>query len=289
MKTILITGSHGFIGGKLGNDYFREYNTITLSRSDGLSSKKNIHVKGDITDHCFLEKVCDKYRPDFVIHCAGIAHQKTGSIELGEYLRVNSYASEALAKASAAANPETVFIFLSSISVYGEKNLICPVRENSRCKPSSDYACSKLDAEKRLARLFNKGCLKKLHMLRIAPVYDSTWTLNLDKRIFAFAKTAYIKFGSGNQRMSAVSISNLTDFIGFLVDKQHGFGQRHCGIYNICDEKPYSFKEIISTFKESTYQPDRFIIKMPLALLWVLVRISGFILKKKEGVAVLLP
>jgi len=44
------------------------------------------------------------------------------------------------------------FIFLSSISVYGEDNLKDSVSEESECNPSSDYAQSKLDAEKRLIK-----------------------------------------------------------------------------------------------------------------------------------------
>ena len=197
-------------------------------------------------------------------------------------MRVNSYASENLAKASVVANPDVHFIFLSSISVYGEENIDGFISEEDECNPSSDYADSKLDAEKRLVKLYNAGELKKLDLLRLAPVYDSDWSLNLERRVFAPGKTAYIKFGSGEQKMSAVARSNLVEFIEFIVKKQYEPGERYCNILNVCDEQPYSFKEIIKTFKQSKYQPDRVVITIPLFFVWILTRLAGLLWKNKK-------
>ena len=55
-----------------------------------------------------------------VIHCAGIAHQKIKAVDAVTYMRVNSEATENLAKAVAECNPGVCFIFFSSVSVYGE-------------------------------------------------------------------------------------------------------------------------------------------------------------------------
>ncbi|GAI35946.1 unnamed protein product, partial [marine sediment metagenome] len=172
--------------------------------------------------------VCEKYFPDVVIHCAGIAHQKIGTVDFATYMRVNSEATENLAKAAAKCNPDVYFIFLSSISVYGEGPQIITtpfkyvnssnppipplpkggevefnngVGEDSDCWPSSDYAVSKLDAERRLIALSDKGTLNSLVILRLAPVYDFDWSFNLDRRVLAPKGIAYIRFGSGSQRM----------------------------------------------------------------------------------------
>jgi len=56
-----------------------------------------------------------------------------------------------------------------------------------------------------------------LIILRLAPVYDRKWSLNLDRRIFTPKKIAYLRFGSGLQKMSALAKSNLIDFIEFLI------------------------------------------------------------------------
>ncbi|MDI6688789.1 MAG: hypothetical protein QME06_11275, partial [Desulfobacterales bacterium] len=40
-------------------------------------------------------------------HCAGIAHQKIGMVDSATYMRVNSRATENLAKPAAKSNPRT--------------------------------------------------------------------------------------------------------------------------------------------------------------------------------------
>jgi len=91
------------------------------------------------------------------------------------------------------------------------------IGENGECQPSSDYSISKLDAERRLIALANEGIINSLFILRLAPVYDREWSFNLNKRVFAPKKMAYIRFGSGLQRMSALARPNLVDFIEFLI------------------------------------------------------------------------
>ena len=49
--------------------------------------------------------ICEKYSPDVVIHCAGIAHQKIGAVDSATYTRVNSEVTENLANAGAKTNP----------------------------------------------------------------------------------------------------------------------------------------------------------------------------------------
>ncbi|MCK5097988.1 MAG: NAD-dependent epimerase/dehydratase family protein, partial [Desulfobacteraceae bacterium] len=248
------------------------------------SESKFVSVKGDITEIDLLDKLCKGYKPDIIIHCAGIAHQRFSSVNLDEYHLVNSYATENLAKAAIKANPDVYFMFLSSISVYGEDRIKGIVSENDVCNPSSDYAKSKLDAEKRLIKLYDAGLLKKLDILRLAPVYDSEWALNLDRRVFAFKKLAYIKFGSGEQEMSAVSRQNLVDFIKYRVNQAKDSTQdnSHYNIFNVCDHEPYKFTEIIRVFKRSEHQPDRLVLCIPLVFVWFASRFAGLVLKNKQ-------
>jgi nucleoside-diphosphate-sugar epimerase len=276
---ILITGASGFIGRLLCQH---------LSLSAEIAALSNLYYYSaiganvswsvaDICDHEATESVLSSVRPDILIHCAGIAHQKIGNIGADEYYRVNSLATEHLAKASLSSNHDVHIIFLSSISVYGEKYSSGAVNEDNSCKPSSDYAESKLDAEIRLRRLHDSGRLKRLDILRLSPVYDSEWSLNLDRRVFAPKKGAYLRFGEGHQKMSAVSRQNVADFIEFLIRNSEGFGERYCNTYNVCDEQPYSFKTIIDTFRQSPYHPDRLVVPIPLSLIWGLTRMAGLV------------
>jgi len=227
-----------------------------------------------------MAAICEKYYPDVVIHCAGIAHQKIGAVDPAKYMRVNSEATENLAKVASKCNPDIRFIFLSSVSVYGEdKKLSVPASEGNGCYPSSDYAASKLDAEQRLVVLFNEGIIRDLVILRLAPVYDREWSLNLDRRVFAPRKLTYLRFGSGSQRMSALARPNL---IGFIIQILQSKDYPKHRVFNVCDTKPYEFNAIIRAFRESGIRPNGPVISVPLLAVWVATRLVGAFLPKKK-------
>lgn len=283
-KIILVTGASGFIGQAVCRRLWEEYNIIALDHTPSHTKQKGnlTFVKAGIEDGNLLQNICEKYKPDVVIHCAGIAHQKIGNIDKDEYFHINSHASEDIAKRAVAANPDVHFVFLSSISVYGEDHFQKTVSEEFPCVPSSDYAHSKLDAEKRLTKLCLSSELKRLDILRLAPVYDSGWTLNLDKRVFAPRKMAYIKFGSGYQKMSAISRQNLVDFIHYRVSQQKDSSSLFCRTFNVCDEKPYSFSEIINYFKDPKNHGNKPTIPVPLWLVKIATNTAGLIFKRQR-------
>ena len=227
---VLITGAAGFIGNELCRRLAADNKVIGVDITGPRDGALNIAwEQADLTDGDSVAAICEKHSPDVVIHCAGISHQKIGAVDSATYMRVNSEATENLAKAVAKTNPDVCFIFFSSVSVYGEGPQITPITrikstktnnngvdEGGECRPSSDYAVSKLDAERRLIALYDDGKLHNLVILRLAPVYDRYWSLNLDRRVFAPGKLAYLRFGSGSQRMSALARPNLVEFIEFL-------------------------------------------------------------------------
>lgn len=281
MNKIIITGVNGFIGSQSFQNLCHLFESAigvdlhVNEENDGLMAL-------DLTDFDTVVKTMNTLKPDVIIHCAGIAHQKVGRISRSDYFQVNSMATEHLAEAAASANPDVHFIFLSSVCVYGEDHHSSPISENSDCKPSSDYAESKCAAELRLESLFNRGIIKKIDILRLSPVYDSTWSLNLDRRVFAPGKKAYLRFGNGEQKVSAVARQNLIDFIEYLILNGTQFGDRYCSTYNVSDVNPYSFNQIIETFKSSSTHPDAFVFPVPLAGVWGLTRLAGFVFKGKR-------
>jgi nucleoside-diphosphate-sugar epimerase len=304
---ILITGANGFIGSALCSR-LSVNNTvigIDITAKSLNASSEIIWEEADISDFDSVTVICKKYSPDVVIHCAGIAHQKMGVVDSSTYMRVNSKATENLAKTVAKYNPAVWFIFLSSVSVYGErrnkrlvagKNSNKEIDEEDDCQPSSDYAISKLNAEKGLNILYDKGIIQNLVILRLAPVYDSKWSLNLDRRIFAPKRAAYLRFGSGLQRMSALARSNLVDFIEFLIHKSQEFLQTEsiddigdnnlhsqCNMrINVSDTAPYAFNSIIKVSRRSGVYPKRPVISVPLFFIWLVTRIAGILVFNKK-------
>ena len=256
---VLISGASGFIGRALCSRLASDNKVIGVYHKKRPINPANVVAeKADLTDCDAVAAICKKYSPDVVIHCAGIAHQKIGAVDSATYMQVNSEATENLAKAAAESNPGVCVIFLSSVSVYREGPQINPqitqisqnkkdvsrpstifqtygvnkgakalkrknndgVGEDGECWPSSDYAVSKLHAERRLLALADGGIISKLVILRLAPVYDREWSFNLDRRVLAPNGIVYIRFGSGSQRMSALARPNLVDFITYLIESK---------------------------------------------------------------------
>ncbi|MDD5450307.1 MAG: NAD-dependent epimerase/dehydratase family protein [Desulfovibrionales bacterium] len=308
MQNILITGAAGFIGNALCRRLASGNKVIGVYYRKGPANYADVSwEQTDLTDVSAVAAVCEKYSPDVVIHCAGIAHQKIGSVNSPTYMRVNSEATGNLAKAASQVNPDVRFIFLSSVSVYGEGPGITSrkdataqkrknyngISENGKCQPSSDYARSKLGAEKRLVALADEGILNGLVILRLAPVYDREWSFNLNRRVLAPLTITYIRFGSGLQRMSALARPNLVDFVEFLIkSKLATDAHRHIGrkkekdtgvnILNVCDAEPYEFNTIIQVFKSSGARPNRPVISVPLSVVRFATRMAGCLLPDRK-------
>ena len=127
VNTVWITGANGFIGRKLCRNLSSGCKIVAIDlKIDKVVSNTYNIIQFDLTDPDLLKSHL-KHPPEVIIHCAGIAHQKLGSIDAATYMRVNSDATENLAKAAAEKNPDLHFVFLSTISVYGETGLIQPV------------------------------------------------------------------------------------------------------------------------------------------------------------------
>ncbi len=285
MKKILITGAHGFIGQAVVECLCARYKIISFNREISVTkNSNNILIRGDITDSGTVQQICEIHEPDVVVHCVGIAHQNfKSSIDPKVYDEVNHLATIKLAGAAVKANPNVHFIFLSTISVYGKTYQYKEIREDDVCFPFTAYAQSKLDAEQGLRALFNDALMNKLDILRLVPVYDSTRSLNLDKRVLGPKKKVYVRFGSGRQKMSLLSRQNLVDFILFRIENSSK--HKSCSIFNVTDREPCSFNEIINTFKASEYQPTCRTVKVPLWFVWMLTWIAGFIVKDKMHLA----
>ena len=282
MKKILITGAGGFIGRALSRRVALFNNVISIyHRNQGKSDDHNIIPEQvDLSDRDSVFAVCRKYSPDIIIHCAGIAHQKAGSVTFDDYMQANSLATQNLAEAGFESNNDLRFIFLSSVSVYGEPADNALITENSLCLPSSDYAMSKLDAEERLIRLFKKQQIKNLDILRVAPVYDYRFRMNLNRRVLAPNRLIYLRFGSGAQKISALARPNLVDFICFLVKQDTHASQLN--IMNVCDFESYTFNQIIRVFKTSGVCPARPVVPVPLITVRGLTRAAGLFFPDKK-------
>ncbi len=282
MKKVLITGAAGFIGSALCDVLKKDFSIIGMDNLTKPPACGAVWEQADITDDAAVDRICREHMPDTVVHCAGIAHQKVGAVDVNSYMRINSKATEYLAKAVFNSNSNARFIFLSSICVYGETDLEMPVSEEAECRPSSDYAKSKLDAEKRLDALSSGSSEKKTVILRLAPVYGKEWSLNLDRRILMPRRLGYVKFGNGQQRMSALARGNLVEFIVYLLTQEPGRSNGNT-IINVCDTDAYTFNRMIHVYRASGRHPSGPVVRIPLWTVFLATRIAGLVFYGKRG------
>ncbi|MFZ5571240.1 MAG: NAD-dependent epimerase/dehydratase family protein [Thermodesulfobacteriota bacterium] len=282
LKNILITGVSGRIGSALGRELAAGNRVKGLYHRHRPAGRDGALLEGmDLQDRSGIKRICSEFKPDYVIHCAGIAHQGRKSVPRETYLRINCEAAAGLAEAAFIANPEVHFIHLSSVSVYGETGLAVPTDESHPCRPAGDYAFSKLAAEERLAFIKKKEGAGSLRILRLAPVYDAAWHFNLDRRVMLPGRFAFLRVGDGRQRLSALALPNLVDYIRFLIDRPMG-AMGIPEIVNICDAAPYSFMDIIQTYQKTGLHSRLPVIWIPKSAVFLISRIWGLLEPKRK-------
>ncbi|WP_218576693.1 NAD-dependent epimerase/dehydratase family protein [Desulfobacter latus] len=276
IKTVLVTGATGFLGQIISRDLCQDgYQVIGISRSKipKQETLKNFeYIRADISDTKTLAKICNDRQPDVIVHCAGIAHQRMlHPLPDILYDKINHWASMNLAKIAGKANPNLYFIFLSSICVYGEIGCI-NFNETNQCNPTSSYAKSKLAAETILKVLFQTKCIRKLDILRLAPVYETDWRLNLEKRICVPGNWFYFKYGSGQQKLSILARKNVVDFIRFRIKADNS--NHACSIMNISDFEPCSFNDMIRLMNSKSIGHKKPVFTVPFKLINIASQIA---------------
>lgn len=162
MKSILITGAGGFIGGFLVEEALRRgYDTWAAVRSttsrEYLKDERIHFIELDYTDQDRLEETLRDHmgewgRWDYVVHNLGV----TKSTNYLDFEQVNYGYLKALADAMLVTNmTPDVFLLMSSLSVMGPGDEITyqPIKSNDVPLPNTYYGVSKLKAETYLQSL----------------------------------------------------------------------------------------------------------------------------------------
>ncbi len=162
-KTILVTGTAGFIGAATAKQLVTDYDGVTVvgidnvndyydvklkeNRLDALKGFENFKfLKGDLADKAFVENVFENYRPQIVINLAAQAGVRYSIDHPDVYIESNIIGFFNILECCR--NYETEhLVFASSSSVYGTNKKIPYCTSDKTDTPVSLYAATKKSNE----------------------------------------------------------------------------------------------------------------------------------------------
>lgn len=175
MKTILVTGGAGFIGGcfvrmTVGGTTTRVINLDKLTYAGNLDSLEpvwgnpnHVFVKGDIGDQRLVEELLDSYRPEAIINFAAESHVDRSIDSPAEFIQTNVLGTCRLLEATrnywqnlgGAEKDQFRFLHVSTDEVYGSLGKTGYFTETTSFSPNSPYAASKASSD-HFVRAFHK-------------------------------------------------------------------------------------------------------------------------------------
>lgn len=173
-KTILVTGSPGFIGANLVlrllkelsaghilsldnmNDYYdpalKEYRLSLIEKAAAGSSVKHTFIKGDLADKALIDQVFQTYQPDIVVNLAAQAGVRYSITNPDAYISSNLLGFYNILEACRHSYGEGKkgvehLVYASSSSVYGGNKKVPFSTEDRVDNPVSLYAATKKSNE----------------------------------------------------------------------------------------------------------------------------------------------
>lgn len=279
-KTILITGSPGFIGANLVlrllremtsgtvisldnmNDYYdlslKEYRLSLIEKAAQHSTVKHVFVKGSIADKALVETVFTTYRPAVVVNLAAQAGVRYSIDHPDVYIESNIIGFYNILEACRN-HPVEHLVYASSSSVYGGNKKVPFSTDDKVDNPVSLYAATKKSNEL-LAHSYSKLYNIPSTGLRFFTVYGPAGRPDM----FYFSATKTLSAGGtikifnyGNCKRDFTYVDDIVEGVYRVMqgapEKQvgeDGLPLPPCAVYNIGGGTPENLLDYVSTLQE---------------------------------------
>jgi len=279
-KTILVTGSPGFIGANLVmrllkemdsgtvvsldnmNDYYevslKEWRLAQIEKAAASSPVRHIFVRGSIADKELVNELFETYHFDIVVNLAAQAGVRYSIDHPDVYINSNIIGFYNLLEACRH-YPVEHLVYASSSSVYGGNKKVPFSTEDKVDHPVSLYAATK-KSDELLAHAYSKLYNIPSTGLRFFTVYGPAgrpdmFYYSATKRLAAGEKIRIFNFG--NMRRDFTYID---DIVEGILRVMQGAPEKHNGddglpippyaVYNIGGGQPENLLDFVATLQE---------------------------------------
>jgi len=282
MKRIVITGVNGIIGSELGRRFIdKGYYVIGVDRTEPQreDSGQFKYVKLDITDKDKVGQFFSDLNFDYLIHCAALVHKNSPDLSFDNFMRINFEGTKNIFDSVMGNKSNSGFegaVFFSTIEVYGGEGRDGVISEGDECWPITFYGKSKLAAEKYLVEL-NKEHKLPIVILRLTPVYSKDLLRNAKRRVLIGGDKFFYRVGDGERKISLCSRDNVIDVVEACIEGGVPFGE----VFNIADDKVYSFNGLSNYFRELV-GGNRITVKIPKCIVYLGIKLLSLIFSGRK-------
>ena len=279
-KTILVTGSPGFIGANLVirllkemtsgtvisldnmNDYYdpalKEYRLGLIEEVATTSTVKHVFIKGNIADKVLIDKVFAEYKPAVVVNLAAQAGVRYSIDHPDVYIESNLIGFYNILEACRN-NPVEHLVYASSSSVYGGNKKVPFSVDDKVDNPVSLYAATKKSNEL-LAHSYSKLYNIPSTGLRFFTVYGPAgrpdmFYFSATEKLVA-GKTIQI-FNYGNCKRDFTYVDDIVEGVYRVmhgapekINGEDGLPLPPYAVYNIGGGTPENLLDFVSTLQE---------------------------------------
>ena len=281
-KTVLVTGSAGFIGSSLVlellstesdtfiigldnmNDYYdvsiKEWRLEQIEAAAADSSSRYTFIRGDLADRKMIDDIFASYKPAVVVNLAAQAGVRYSITNPDAYVQSNLIGFYNILEACRHADPAVEhLVYASSSSVYGSNQKVPYSTEDKVDNPVSLYAATKKSNEL-MAHSYSKLYNIPSTGLRFFTVYGPAG--RPDMAYFSFTnkliKGETIKiFNYGNCLRDFTYVDDIVKGIRLVMEKapekktgEDGLPLPPYSVYNIGNNKPENLLDFVKILSE---------------------------------------
>ncbi len=274
-KTILVTGSSGFIGSNLTKRLLKEISGVKVVGLDNMNDYYDVRIKqarlkelenfdnytfikGNLADKELINKIFEEYKPSVVVNLAAQAGVRYSITNPDAYIEANLIGFYNILEACRH-NPVEHLVYASSSSVYGSNKKVPYSTDDKVDNPVSLYAATKKSNEL-LAHAYSKLYDIPSTGLRFFTVYGPAG--RPDMAYFGFTdkliKGETIKiFNYGNCKRDFTYVDDIVEGIIRVMQGapekktgEDGLPEPPYAVYNIGNSNPENLLDFVNILQE---------------------------------------